>query len=50
MMALIMSYFLFFNTEYRREKQNNVGKIIENSPPHLIEECEALKPSDKGEC
>lgn len=70
MMVLILSYFLFFNTEYRREKvnlvivklqhytiivvilqQNNVGKILENSPPHLIEECEALKPADKGgEC
>ena len=27
MMALIMSYFLFFNTEYRREKVNMANKV-----------------------
>ena len=30
MIVLIMSYFLFFNTEYRREKVNIVGKFVVN--------------------
>jgi len=45
MIALIMTYFCFFNTELKRTKENEVGKFVEKSEPHMIEEVEGLKPA-----